>query len=78
MSWIKKQLLKISLAITFLLVAVIASENSDAVQLRFLEFESPYWPVSWWLLTAFVAGFALGNVSKSWSNLRSKPSQSQG
>ncbi len=78
MSWIKKQLLKVSLVITFLVVAVIASENSDVVRLRFLDFESANWPVSWWLLAAFVVGFGLGKVSGSWSKLKSKSSQVQG
>ena len=75
MSWIKKQLVKISLAVLFLVVAVIASENSDAVQLRFLDYESPQWPVSWWLLAVFVLGLVLGNLSRAWSNLRRKTSE---
>jgi uncharacterized integral membrane protein len=76
MSWIKKQLVKVALAVIFIVVAVLASENSDAVQLRFLDYESPQWPVSWWLLTVFVLGFVLGNLSRVWANLRSKPPES--
>ena len=72
MGWIKKQLVKVSLAVIFLVVAVIASENSDAVQLRFLDYESPQWPVSWWFLAVFVLGFVLGNLFRAWSNLRRK------
>ena len=57
-----------------LVVAVIAllagADNSDAVTLKFLEWESMSLPVSAWILMAFVLGIAFGMVLNLMANTR--------
>ena len=47
---------------------VAASENSADVSLKFLDYRTPEWPVSWWVLIAFVIGLGLGSLLNFVSN----------
>ena len=70
MGFIKK-ILFLSISLVAFLVALLASaDNSAEVALRFLEYESPVWPISWWMITAFVVGVVFGNLLNVVSNTR--------
>jgi uncharacterized integral membrane protein len=70
MGFIKKILfLSISL-VAFLLALLASADNSTEVALRFLDYESPMWPISWWMLSAFVVGVFFGNLLNVVSNTR--------
>lgn len=62
MTVLKRWLLRIVAGIVFVVVVVAASDNSDSVTLRFLDFESGAMPVSWWVLAAFLAGWLLSSM----------------
>ncbi len=70
MTFIKKWLLRALLLLVFILVLLAASENSQAVALVFLDFSSPQWPVSWWMLVAFVIGLGFGLLLNTLTNTR--------
>ena len=70
MNLVRKWLFRVVLVIIFLTALVAASENSVDVSLNFLDYRSPKWPVSWWVLTAFVIGFSLGSLLNLFSNTR--------
>lgn len=65
---------KLGFYLIALVVAVIAllagADNSDAVTLRFLEWESTSLPVSAWILMAFVLGIAFGAALNFMTNTR--------
>jgi len=70
MGFIKKTLFLFIALIAFLVALLAAADNSAEVALRFLEYETPVWPISWWMLTAFVVGVVFGNLLNLVSNTR--------
>lgn len=72
MTFIRKMLLGIVLIVVFLVVVVASSDNSAPVALRFLDYGSPEWPLSWWILAAFVSGMLIGFLLTTWINFRMK------
>ena len=70
MKLIKKWLFTLLLFVVFIIALVAASENSAEVSLSFLDYQTPAWPVSWWMLTAFVAGVLVGGLLNLFSNTR--------
>ena len=72
MNRIKKVLLGLLLIIVFFLALIGATDNSGAVSLAFLEYSTPAWPISWWVLIAFVAGSGFGYLMSLGRNVRSK------
>ena len=70
MGFIKKILFLFVALVAFLVAFLAAADNSAEVALRFLEYESPVWPISWWMIAAFVVGVAFGNLLNVVSNTR--------
>ncbi len=70
MNLVRKWLFRFVLVVIFVVTLLAASDNSQQVPLRFLDYQSPEWPISWWMLTAFVLGVLLGVVFNTWSNAR--------
>lgn len=70
MGFIKKTLFLLIALIVFLMALLAAADNSAEVTLRFLEYETPVWPISWWMLSAFVIGVVFGNLLNLVSNTR--------
>ena len=70
MGFIKKVLFLSIALVVFLIALLAAADNSTEVTLRFLEYESPVWPISWWMIAAFVVGVAFGNLLNVVSNTR--------
>ena len=68
MNLVKKWFFRGALLIIFLIALVAASENSADVSLKFLDYRTPEWPVSWWVLIAFVIGLGLGSLLNFVSN----------
>jgi uncharacterized integral membrane protein len=68
MDLIKKWLLRIVIFIVFIAALIAASDNSQEVALGFLGYETAEWPVSWWVLTAFVLGVLFGLLLNFLSN----------
>ena len=62
MGFIKKALFLFIAVVAFLIALLAAADNSAEVALRFLEYQTPVWPISWWMLTAFVIGVVFGNL----------------
>jgi uncharacterized membrane protein YciS (DUF1049 family) len=72
MGFIKKILFLFIALVTFLVALLAAADNSAEVALRFLEYESPVWPISWWMISAFIVGVVFGNLLNVVSNTRSR------
>jgi uncharacterized integral membrane protein len=70
MGFIKKILFLFTALVAFLVALLAAAENSAEVALRFLGYETPVWPISWWMITAFVVGVVFGNLLNVLSNTR--------
>ena len=70
MGFIKKVLFLTIALVVFLVALLAAVDNSAEVALRFLEYESPVWPISWWMISAFVFGVVFGNLLNVVSNTR--------
>ena len=70
MGFIKKALFLFIAVVAFLIALLAAADNSAEVALRFLEYQTPVWPISWWMLTAFVIGVVFGNMLNVVSNTR--------
>ena len=68
MNLVKKCFFRGVLFIIFIIALVAASENSADVSLKFLDYRTPEWPVSWWVLIAFVIGLGLGSLLNFVSN----------
>ena len=68
MTFIRKVLFFILLVFLFVIALLAAADNSDAVALKFLDWRSPVWPVSWWMLMAFVIGVLFGIALNFYSN----------
>ncbi len=70
MGFIKKILFLFIALVAFLLALLAAADNSAQVALKFLEYETPVWPISWWIISAFVVGVVFGNLLNVVSNTR--------
>ena len=70
MNLIKKWLFRLVLLIVFVVALLAASDNSHEVPLTFLEYQSPEWPISWWMLAAFIVGVLFGTLLNTWSNTK--------
>lgn len=70
MAFIKKTLFIFIALIVFIVALLAAADNSAEVALKFLDYETPVWPISWWMLAAFVAGVLFGNLLNLVSNTR--------
>lgn len=70
MNFLKKSLFWFCAVLVVLVALLAAADNSEEVALRFLSFETPVWPVSWWMLLAFVVGVLFGNLLNLVSNTR--------
>ena len=68
MIFIRKALFSILLIFLFVIALLAAADNSGVVALRFLNWQSPVWPVSWWMLVAFVIGVLFGIALNFYSN----------
>lgn len=60
MNFIKKWLLRVLVLIVFIVVLLLATDNSETVALTFLGMKSVSWPISWWMVCAFIVGLLLG------------------
>lgn len=60
MAFIKKWLFRIFLLVVFVVAMLAASENSELVTLKFVDWQTWEWPVSYWMLCAFGLGLAFG------------------
>ena len=70
MNLLKKWLFRLLLFIIFVAALVGASDNSNEVPLTFLDYQTPVWPISWWMLLAFVIGVLFGTLLNTWSNTK--------
>ena len=70
MNLIKKWLFRLLVVLVFVVAMLAASDNSTEVPLTFLEYKTPEWPISWWMLSAFVFGVLFGTLLNTWSNTR--------
>ena len=70
MGFIKKTSFLFIALVAFLVALLASADNSEEVALRFLEYESSVWPISWWMISAFVVGVVFGNLLNVVSNTR--------
>jgi uncharacterized integral membrane protein len=70
MNLIKKWLFRLLVVLVFVAAMLAASDNSTEVPLTFLEYKTPEWPISWWMLSAFVIGVLFGTLLNTWSNTK--------
>jgi uncharacterized integral membrane protein len=70
MNFLKKWLFRIVLFVVFVVALLAASDNSQEVPLTFLDYQTPAWPVSWWMLLAFVVGVGFGLMLNFVSNTK--------
>ena len=70
MAFLKKWSLILLVLVLFLLVLVVAADNSEEVSLKFMGYETSAWPVSWWMLGAFVPGVLFGTLLNLVSNTK--------
>ncbi len=54
--------------ILFFVALLLAADNSEEVALTFLEYATPQWPISWWVLASFVLGVVFTSLLNIWSN----------
>jgi uncharacterized integral membrane protein len=72
MHWVKSFIARLALLALGVVAFVLATENSDPVVLRLLEFESEAWPISWWIVLSFFVGVLVGQVLSSASGWLSR------
>jgi uncharacterized integral membrane protein len=72
MHWVKSFIARLALLALGVVAFVLATENSDPVVLRLLEFESEAWPISWWIVISFFVGVLVGQVLSSASRWLSR------
>ena len=72
MHWVKSFIARLALLAPGVAAFVLATENSDPVALRLLEFESEAWPISWWIVLSFFVGVLVGQVLSSASRWLSR------
>ena len=72
MHWVKSFIARLALLALSVVAFVLASENSDPVALRLLDYESEAWPISWWIVLSFFVGVLVGQVLSSASRWLSR------
>ena len=72
MAVLKKTIFMVVALTVFIIALLAVADNSDEVTLKFLDYKSPLWPVSWWMMLAFVAGLLFGFLLNLVSNTRLK------
>ena len=72
MHWLKSFIARLALLALGVVGFVLATENSDPVTLRLLDFESEAWPISWWIVLSFFVGVLVGQVLSSASRWLSR------
>lgn len=70
MGYLKKALFLLVAIVLFVVTLLAAADNSNEVALQFLDWQTFVWPISWWMLLAFVVGVAFGTVLNLVSNTR--------
>jgi uncharacterized integral membrane protein len=70
MQFIRKTFFIIIATVFFIIALLAGADNSEEVALRFLEFESPVWPISWWMLSAFIIGVLFASLLNFMANTR--------
>ncbi len=70
MAFLKKWLVRLLILVVFITALLAASDNSSEVPLTFLDWQTPAWPVSWWVLSAFLLGTLFGILLNFVSNTR--------
>jgi uncharacterized integral membrane protein len=70
MNFIRKSIFFFVALLVFVIAMLAAADNSEEVALKFLDFQSPVWPISWWMLLAFVVGVGFGTVLNLVSNTK--------
>ena len=68
MNFVKSLILKMLAFVLFVIVLVAASYNSDKVSLVFMEWRTPEWAVSIWIIAAFVLGIGVAMLYNLWAN----------
>jgi uncharacterized integral membrane protein len=56
MAFVKKWSLRLLLLLVFVVVLLLATDNSQPVALSFLDYQSVEGPLSWWVIGAFLLG----------------------
>ncbi len=72
MAVLKKTIFMAVALVVFIIVLLVVADNSDEVTLKFLDYKSPVWPISWWMMLAFVVGLLFGFLLNLVSNTRLK------
>ena len=72
MKTLKGIIFKLIAFMVFFIALLAASDNSEEVSLTFLQYSTPLWPISWWVLAAFVIGVVFASVINSWNNTQLK------
>ena len=62
MGGLKRLITRFVLALLFIAVFILATENSDSVSLKLLHLKTEAWPVSWWIALSFFLGFLVGQL----------------
>tara|TARA_B100000676_G_scaffold223335_1_gene220632 strand:- start:105 stop:419 length:315 start_codon:yes stop_codon:yes gene_type:complete len=70
MAYIGKILFVVLAMVLFIVALLAAADNSDPVALQFLSWQSSVWPISWWMLLAFVVGVLFGLMLNFYRNTR--------
>lgn len=70
MKFTRKWLFRLVVLVVFLVALIAATDNSQEVALGFLDWRTPEWPLSWWVLTAFVLGVLFGMVVNFLTNAK--------
>ena len=75
MTWLRRLVLGVSFLVVLLLGALVFIDNSSAVALRFLDWQTPALSLYWWLLGTFVVGVAVGWLVSMVTVVRAKSSE---
>lgn len=70
MNLLKKWSLRVLLFVVFIVALVAATYNSQDVALSFLGWKTPEFPLSAWVLTAFVLGVLFGMAINFFTNAK--------
>ncbi|XOV89519.1 MAG: lipopolysaccharide assembly protein LapA domain-containing protein [Pseudomonadota bacterium] len=70
MAFLKKWLVRLLILVVFIAALLAAADNSAEVPLTFLDWQTPAWPVSWWVLSAFLLGTLFGVLLNFAANTR--------
>ena len=70
MKIVKGLLFKLLAMLLFVIALLAAADNSEEVSLSFLEYATPLWPISYWVLSAFVCGVLFSSLINTWTNTR--------